>query len=61
MQNLKTVDIIRPDDWHVHLREGKLLKCILKSTTRINQRCVAMPNLSLPITSSSLCKKYYDF
>ena len=58
MSSFKTLQIIRPDDWHVHLREGKLLKCVIKSTTRVTGRCIAMPNLSTPITTSLLCEKY---
>lgn len=60
MSNSKNLKIIRPDDWHVHLREGELLQCVINSTTRVIGRCIAMPNLSIPITTSSLCKLYKD-
>ena len=56
--NFKTINIIRPDDWHIHLREGDMLKCVINSATRIIGRCIVMPNLKIPITSSTLCKKY---
>ena len=52
------IKIIQPDDWHVHLREGEIMKAVLKYSFRINNRCVIMPNLETPITKSSLAKKY---
>ena len=58
MSNFSSLQIIRPDDWHVHLREGKLLECVVKSTSRVFGRCVAMPNLKKPITTSGLCEDY---
>ena len=58
MSHFKKLIIIRPDDWHVHLREGELLKCVIKSSTRVIGKCIVMPNLNIPITTSSLCEKY---
>ena len=58
MIELKKIIITQPDDWHVHLREGKMLKCVIEKTSRINKRCIAMPNLKNPIINTSLCKKY---
>jgi len=51
---VKSFKIIRPDDWHVHLREGKLLKAVINHSTRVNQRCIVMPNLNDPITTTFL-------
>ena len=48
---VKSLKIIRPDDWHVHLREGNLLKAVINHSTRVNQRCIVMPNLNDPITT----------
>lgn len=56
----KTLTIIRPDDWHIHLREGDLLQCVINSTTRVTGKSIVMPNLSIPITTSLLCKKYIN-
>ena len=56
----KTLTIIRPDDWHIHLREGDLLQCVIDSTTRVTGKSIVMPNLSKPITTSLLCKKYIN-
>ena len=49
---VKSLKIIRPDDWHVHLREGNLLKAVINHSTRVNQRCIVMPNLNDPITTT---------
>ena len=49
--NSKKIKIIQPDDWHVHLREGQLLEAVAKYSSRINRRCIVMPNLNEPITS----------
>ena len=58
MRNKKIIKIIQPDDWHVHLREGKILRTVLKYSTRINKRCIAMPNLKNPLINSNLAQKY---
>ena len=56
--NFDHLNIIKPDDWHVHLREGEMLKAVINSSTRINARCIVMPNLKIPITTSDLANKY---
>jgi len=56
--NKKIIEIIQPDDWHIHLREGKILDLVKKYSSRINNRCIVMPNLRTPITTSALAKKY---
>ena len=55
---LNSIKIIQPDDWHVHLRENEMMEAVAKYTYRINNRCVAMPNLNTPITSSKLAIEY---
>ena len=52
------IEILQPDDWHIHLREGDILRLVAKYTSRINNRCVAMPNLRIPITNSKLAINY---
>ena len=56
--NFDHLNIIKPDDWHVHLREGEMLKAVVNHSARINSRCIAMPNLDVPITTSDLGNKY---
>jgi len=50
--------IIKPDDWHVHLRQGEMMKLVTRHSSRINQRCIAMPNTEIPITKSTDAEKY---
>ena len=52
MKNKNSIKIIRPDDWHVHLREGLMMEAIIKSSSRVNNRCIVMPNLEVPITTT---------
>ena len=46
-----TLSIRRPDDWHVHLRDGAMLKAVLPYTARQFARAIIMPNLVPPVTS----------
>ena len=43
------IEIIKPDDWHVHFREGQLLKPLVQETSKIYNRSIVMPNLTKPI------------
>ena len=52
------IEIIQPDDWHVHFREGEMLKAITHYSSRINKRCIAMPNLKHPIIKSMMAEDY---
>ena len=54
------IEIIQPDDWHVHFREGEMLKAITHYSSRINKRCIAMPNTEIPIINSNKAKIYKD-
>src|SRR5262249_37395800 len=46
-----TLTITRPDDWHVHLRDGELMRSVVGATARVFGRAVAMPNLDPPGTT----------
>ena len=48
---MKTLNIIKPDDWHLHLREGLVLKNIIHFTSEFFGRAIVMPNTKTPITS----------
>ncbi len=48
----------RPDDWHVHLRDGALLQAVLPSTAAQFGRAIVMPNLSPPITTVAAALAY---
>ena len=53
-----TIKIIQPDDWHVHFRENEMLSVVTKYSSRVNRRCIAMPNTSKPIFSSEQAINY---
>ena len=55
---IKKLSIRQPDDWHVHFREDEMLSVITKHSSRINRRCIAMPNTTVPITTSAQAKNY---
>ncbi|EME31476.1 dihydroorotase [Galdieria sulphuraria] len=56
----KYLKIRRPDDFHVHLREGNILKTVLPFTSRVMGKALIMPNLKEPILNLSLAKKYRE-
>ncbi|QCI20470.1 dihydroorotase [Buchnera aphidicola (Brachycaudus cardui)] len=45
------ITIIKPDDWHVHLRDKKILKKVIRYTGKFYERALIMPNLDDPITN----------
>lgn len=52
------ITLTRPDDWHLHLRDGEVLKAVLPDTARQFARAIAMPNLRPPVTTTALAKTY---
>ena len=54
------LDILMPDDWHVHLREGAMLSSVLPFTCKNFRSALIMPNLDTPITNISLAENYYN-
>jgi dihydroorotase len=50
----------RPDDWHLHLRDGDSLRAVLPFTTRQFARAVVMPNLKPPVTTVVAAAAYRD-
>jgi dihydroorotase len=57
---LQTLTIRRPDDWHVHLRDGEMLKRVAPYTARQFARAIVMPNLVPPITTVEAAKAYRE-
>lgn len=57
---INTLTIARPDDWHVHLRDGEVLKNTVADISRYFGRAIVMPNLVPPVTNTALAKSYYD-
>jgi dihydroorotase len=56
----ETLTIRRPDDWHVHLRDGDMMRSVLPYTARQFARAIVMPNLSPPITDVAATIAYRD-
>jgi dihydroorotase len=57
---LQSLTIRRPDDWHVHLRDGEMLKLVVPYTARQFARAIVMPNLTPPVTSVEAAAAYRD-
>ncbi len=43
------IQLIAPDDWHVHLRDGEMLTQVVAHTARMFRRAIVMPNLRPPV------------
>jgi dihydroorotase len=56
----QTLTIRRPDDWHVHLRDGEMLRVVAPYTARQFARAIVMPNLAPPITTVEAAAAYRD-
>ncbi|HQT80690.1 MAG: dihydroorotase [Ferrovum sp. 37-45-19] len=54
------ITITRPDDWHLHVRDGDFLKAVLPDTVKRFARAIIMPNLKPPVISVAQAKAYYD-
>ncbi|GGX24133.1 dihydroorotase [Undibacterium macrobrachii] len=52
--------ITRPDDWHLHLRDGEALKTVLPHTAAQFARAIVMPNLKPPVTTTALAGAYRE-
>ncbi len=55
---MKTFRLRRPDDWHVHLRDGAALSAVVKFTAARFGRAIVMPNLKPAITTAALAQAY---
>jgi len=57
---IHTLTITRPDDWHVHLRDGDMLAAVLPDTARRFARAIVMPNLKPPVRTVAEAAAYRD-
>ncbi len=55
-----TLTIRRPDDWHVHLRDGDMLRAVVGHTARQFARAIVMPNLTPPVTTAAAAASYRE-
>jgi dihydroorotase len=58
--NVDTITLRRPDDWHVHLRDGAMLAAVVPFTARQFARAIVMPNLVPPITDVAAARAYRE-
>ncbi|RBM31462.1 dihydroorotase [Vibrio tarriae] len=57
---MTTLTITRPDDWHVHLRDGDVLADTVRDISRYNGRALIMPNTVPPVTTSEMALAYRE-
>ena len=55
---MQQLTLIRPDDWHLHLRDGALMQSVLPDTARQFARAIVMPNLRPPVTTAAQAQAY---
>ena len=55
---MQTLTLTRPDDWHVHLRDGAMLATVLPYTARQFARAIVMPNLTPPVLTTDQAIQY---
>ena len=59
-EDIDAVTLRRPDDWHVHLRDGEMLATVLPHTARQFARAIVMPNLLPPVTTVAAAGAYRE-
>ena len=55
---MQQLTFTRPDDWHLHLRDGALMQSVLPDTARQFARAIVMPNLKPPVTTTEQALQY---
>ena len=57
---MRSITIPRPDDWHVHFRDGAVLHAVVPWTARAFGRAIVMPNLTPPVTTAAAAAAYRE-
>ncbi len=57
---MDSITLTRPDDWHLHLRDGDAMKAVLPDTARRFARAIVMPNLKPPVTTVAQAAAYRE-
>src|SRR5258705_2423713 len=57
---MQTLTITRPDDWHLHLRDGPEMASVLPHAERTFARAIVIPNLRVPVTTTALAAAYRE-
>lgn len=60
VKSIDSLTIPRPDDWHLHLRDGAMMESVVPYTARQFARAIVMPNLSPPVTSIDAAAAYRE-
>jgi len=55
---MRSLTFRRPDDWHVHFRDGAMMKTVVPYTARAFGRAIVMPNLTPPVTTAAMAAAY---
>ena len=55
---MQRLTLTRPDDWHLHLRDGALMRSVLRDSARQFARAIVMPNLCPPVTTTAQALEY---
>ncbi len=59
-QTVTRLTIVRPDDWHLHMRDDEVLASVLPDTARRFARAIVMPNLKPPATTTEQALAYRE-
>ena len=57
---MKSLTLVRPDDWHLHLRDGAMMRAVLPHTARDFARAIIMPNLVPPVVTGAQAAAYRE-
>ena len=60
MQTIMSLTLVRPDDWHLHVRDGAALAAVVPHTARQFARAIIMPNLKPPVTTAAQAVAYRE-
>ncbi len=60
MTDTLTLTLTRPDDWHIHFRDGAVMRSVLPDTARVFARAIAMPNLKPPVVTVAEAAAYRE-
>jgi dihydroorotase len=60
MASPQSLTLTRPDDWHLHLRDGAAMAAVLPATARQFARAIVMPNLKPPVTTAAMAVAYRE-
>ena len=60
IQKLLEFTILQPDDWHLHLRDGRTMQTVVPYSANVFKRAIIMPNLTPPIITVEQCRAYKD-